>query len=136
MPVDAPTTPDDQDPWVLVTDLPPTATRCTDYRHRTRIEACFRDLKSQGWHWERSRIRHPRRVERLLVVLALATRWVTVLGQRVIKHGERRAFDPRPQRRLSVFRLGWRWLTTRRQRQLPVPCPLQLAPSPAKTVRL
>jgi hypothetical protein len=136
MPADAPADPAMQDPWLLVTDLPPTATRCTDYRHRTRIEACFRDLKSQGWHWERSLIRHPRRVERLLVVLALATRWVTLLGQRVIKRGERRAFDPRPQRRLSVFRLGWRWMTDRRQRHLPVPCLLPFATTLTKTVRL
>jgi hypothetical protein len=136
LPADAPTDPDDQDPWLLVTDLPPTAMRCTDYRHRTRIEACFRDLKSQGWHWERSRVRHPRRVERLLAVLALATCWVTALGQRAITRGTRHAFDPRPQRRLSRFRLGCRWLTDRQLRHLPVPCLLPFATPPTKTVRL
>jgi hypothetical protein len=98
------------DPWLLITDLPPTRTRTADYRHRTRIEELFRDLKSYGWQWQRSRIDRPRRMLRQLSVLALATWWVTALGTTVIRQGHRAAMEASGPRRLSRFRLGRRWI--------------------------
>ena len=103
----------DSEAWLLITDLPPCRTRCTEYRHRTWHEELFRDLKSLGLDWGHSRVRRPERVERLLLALALAVLWLLALGQRVIRRGQRRQLDDRRRRTLSRFQLGLSWLRRR-----------------------
>ena len=88
----------DEEAWLLVTDLPAATARCTEYRRRTWEEEVFRDLKGLGWHWNQSRLRRPERVERLLLVLALATLWMLGLGQRVLRHGQRVLLEERARR--------------------------------------
>jgi hypothetical protein len=100
----------DQEAWLLVTDLPASQARCAEYRRRTWEEELFRDLKGLGWHWEQSRLRRPERVERLLLVLTLATLWMLGLGQRVLRRGRRRQLEDRRRRCYSLFQLGLRWL--------------------------
>jgi hypothetical protein len=63
---------DQQDVWLVVTDLPPTHVSPTWYALRMWIEAGFKALKSAGLHWERTRMHDPPRAERLWLVLALA----------------------------------------------------------------
>jgi hypothetical protein len=99
-----------RDDWWLVTDLPATLRRCGEYRHRTWEEALFRDLKSFGWGWERSRLRDPARVARLLLALALATLAVLAVAQRVVKRGRRWLVDERSRRTLSYFQIGLAWI--------------------------
>jgi len=62
-----------EDPWLLLTDLAPTAVSPTWYGWRMWIEEGFKALKSGGFHWERTRMTDPARAERLWLVLALAT---------------------------------------------------------------
>jgi DDE family transposase len=127
--------PADKEPWLLVTDLPASPARCRDYRRRTWEEELFRDLKSFGWQWQRSRVRRPERVERLLLVLALATLWVTCLAQRVLRRGWRPALEERSRRCYSRFQLGLRWITRSLANDLPVHCTFRLwaeAPAPLK----
>lgn len=100
----------EEDSWLLLTDLPACAARCSEYRRRTWEEELFRDLKSFGWQWQRSRVRRPERVDRLLLVLALATLWVAALAQRVIKRGLRPLLEARSRRSHSYFQLGLRWV--------------------------
>jgi len=85
-------------------DLSPTL-----YRRRFHHEASFRDLKSDGFQWQQSRIWLPDHVERLLLVLALATLWSLTEGTKVT------FLYPlsRRQQRLSVFRLGLDYLFER-----------------------
>jgi hypothetical protein len=64
---------DQQEPWLLLTDLPPSAVSPTWYGLRMWIEEGFKALKSGGFHWERTRMTDPARAERLWLVLALAT---------------------------------------------------------------
>jgi hypothetical protein len=116
----------DREPWLLVTDLPASLRRCTDYRHRTWEEELFRDLKSFGWQWQRSRVRQPERVERLLLVLVLATLWIAALAQRVLKRGWRPLLEERSRRCYSTFHLGLRWLTRLLTNEQHVPCLLHL----------
>jgi hypothetical protein len=67
-----------REPWCLVTnDRTLTAAR---YARRMWQEQGFRDLKSGGWPWESSHLRHPDRMERYLLVLALAYAWMLTLG--------------------------------------------------------
>jgi hypothetical protein len=119
---------EDREPWLLVTSLPAHLQRCREYRRRTWEEELFRDLKSFGWQWEQSRVRRPERVERLLVVLALATVWVCSLSQRVIRRGHRWLVEERSRRCYSRFQLGLRWIHRQLANGHAVACTLALWP--------
>jgi Transposase DDE domain len=116
------------DPWLLITDLPAAPARCREYRRRTQEEELFRDLKSFGWQWQTSRLRRPDRVDRLLLVLALATLWIDALAQHVLRHRLRHLLEDRSRPCYSYFQLGLRWLRRCRALDLPLPCTLHLLP--------
>jgi hypothetical protein len=98
------------EPWLLVSDRPPGTVRVAEYRRRVHCEAFYQDTKSRGWHLEASRLTDRNRLNRLLLVLALAAWWVLLLGQQVIRRGLRRQFDRRHRRDVSLLRLGRRWV--------------------------
>jgi hypothetical protein len=104
-----------KEPWLLLTNWPAATT--AGYGLRMWEEAAFRDLKSNGFHWQRSRVRQPEHANRLWLLLALAYAWMVSLGTEVqgraslrhqVAHGARE--------RVSVFQLGLRWLDRCRQR--------------------
>jgi hypothetical protein len=68
------------EPWLLLTDLPPEAGDAIWYSLRSWIEQGFKILKGGGWDWQKTRMEDPERVERLWLVLAVATLWVVALG--------------------------------------------------------
>src|SRR5262249_19563034 len=69
-----------RDPWLIVTDLPPSQAQAAWYGIRSWIEAGFKDLKRGGWHWQQTAMTDPARAERLWLVLAVATLWVVSVG--------------------------------------------------------
>ena len=97
-----------KEPWLLISDLPPSRLRCQQYRKRMRVEESFRDEKSHGFQWQQSRIRDPSHAMRLLLVMALAMRYLIRLGQYLIRSGQRTKFERQDRRNLSVFQLGLR----------------------------
>lgn len=119
---------DADDPWLLITDLHASPARCREYRRRTQEEELFRDLKSFGWQWQSSRLRLPDRVDRLLLVLALATLWIDALAHHVLRHGLRHWLEDRSRHCYSYFQLGLRWLRRCLALDLPLPCILKLLP--------
>jgi hypothetical protein len=68
------------EPWIVALSEAPTAHRAFDYGLRWGIEAMFSDFKSRGFGLEDSRIRHPDRLARLLLVMALALHWAVSTG--------------------------------------------------------
>lgn len=119
------------EPWCLVTNAP----SVTDYTYGLRYwqEAAFRDLKSDGWQWQTSRVWTPDHAHVLLFVMTLAYAYTLSLGALVLDSPVlSRLFVRRSKRSaFSIFRLGlrlFRWLTTARLWQLPVALP---CPSPA-----
>jgi len=68
------------EPWLLLTDLPPEAGNALWYASRAWIEQGFKVIKGGGWDWEKTRVEEPGRVERLWLVLAVATLWVVAIG--------------------------------------------------------
>jgi hypothetical protein len=68
------------DPWVVLTDLPPGAADPCWYALRSWIEQGFKVIKSGGWQWQRTRMSHPDRAERLWVAVSLATLWLVEVG--------------------------------------------------------
>jgi hypothetical protein len=94
------------------------------YSRRFQQEVSFRDLKSDGFQWQRSQVWLPEHVERLLLVLALATLWTLTEGTKVTFLYPL----PRRQQRLSVFRLGLDYLFERFHALNPKCLELFLAP--------
>jgi hypothetical protein len=69
--------------WFLMTDLPGTAHQlCALYGRRMTIEQLFRDGKSKrnGWSLRDTQIKTPQRLDRLLLILALAYLLLCGLG--------------------------------------------------------
>lgn len=109
--------------WVLFSDRPGGQARVRDYRRRWTIEPMFQDGTQRGWDLERSRLRDPERLTRLLLGVQVMLWWLMQLGLRAIRHGERRRFDHPTRRDMSVVKIGRRVHQTREAegRRLPLP---------------
>jgi hypothetical protein len=68
------------EPWFLVTDLAADQAESLWYGMRSWIERGYKLLKSGGWQWQTTRMTDPDRVERLWLVLAVATCSVLAMG--------------------------------------------------------
>jgi DDE family transposase len=104
-----------KDPWVLLSDLPPTVVGPSWYALRFWIELGFRALKGIGWQWEHTRRMTTGRVRRHWLVLAVATLWAMATGTRAedaAAWGRDPAYLRHPlppivqQRQISVFARG------------------------------
>jgi hypothetical protein len=118
-----------KEPWLLVTDLPASFRRCQGYCRRTWCEQLHRDEKSQGFNWQRSRVREPGHARRRLLAMALATVLALCTGTWVLKRGLRRWLESTRRRKLSVFQLGLRWLQMENEQAPLPPCTLSLWPT-------
>ena len=68
------------EPWLVLTDLPPEAGNAVWYGFRTWIEQGFKVIKGGGWEWQNTRMEDAGRVERLWLVMSVATLWVVAVG--------------------------------------------------------
>jgi hypothetical protein len=84
-----------------------------------RAEATFQDTNGRGWDLEGSRVRALKRLERLLLALALGLWWTAHLAANCVHHGQRRRFDRADRRDKALFRLGRLWATQLLTRQTP-----------------
>jgi hypothetical protein len=110
------------EPWCLCSnrqDLPAHL-----YHFRAHHECSFRDLKSDGFQWQASRVWLPPHLDRLLLVLACAMLWTLAHGS-IVLH-----LYPlsRRQLRLSLFRLGLDALFERFRAPTPFTVELYLTP--------
>jgi len=87
-------------PCLLVTDLAPKHLKRHIYGLRSWIEEGFKDLKRGGLHWEQIKTPCPARMQRLLLVMALAIGWLVAQG--VAQTQTVAATVP-----LSLMRRGW-----------------------------
>jgi hypothetical protein len=69
-----------KDPWLIVTDLEPEQGNALWYSFRSWIESSYRDLKSDGWQWHKTRLIEPERAERIWLAMAVATLWTITMG--------------------------------------------------------
>lgn len=110
-------TPDQAEPWVLVTNLPPAKIGVSWYALRVWTELGFRTLKAVGWRWEHTRRVDPQRVARYWLILAVATLYTLACGTRTeeaqlagvpparLRKAPTMSRRTRP-RQISVFRQG------------------------------
>ena len=68
------------DPWLIITDLKSTDADVSWYGFRSWIECSYRDVKSDGWQWHKTRLRQPDRAERHWLAMAVAMLWMVTLG--------------------------------------------------------
>src|SRR5690348_6537556 len=68
------------EPWIIAMSDAPSAHRAFDYGLRWGIEAMFSDFKTRGFGLEDSRLRRPERLDRLILVMALALHWAVSTG--------------------------------------------------------
>ena len=117
-----------EEPWIILTDLPPEAVGVSWYALRFWIELGFKAIKSLGWKWDKTRRTDPTRVSRHWLVLSVATLLALAYGTRAEDAHDRRiapgnlrappkSLAPqhrnswqKPKRKVSVFRHGIDWL--------------------------
>lgn len=72
--------PGHKEPWMIAMSDAPGYLRTLEYSERWGIEPMFSDFKSRGFGIEDSQIRHPDRLERLILVMALALYFAVSTG--------------------------------------------------------
>jgi len=98
-----------KEPWLLLTNYEPA--QASWYGWRMWEELAFRDFKSMGWQWQKSRVWNPEHANRLWLVLALAYAWVLSLGTQALCKGVRSEVTRGKKPHLSLFRMGLRLLS-------------------------
>ena len=69
------------EPWIIAMDCAPNRAAVRDYGSRWGIEPLFSDFKSRGFDLEATQLRAPDRLDRLLLLMALALHWCVRAGQ-------------------------------------------------------
>ena len=98
------------EPWYLVSNLDPSLDLVWAYGQRFCCEQLFRDQKSGIFQLERSGLRCPQWIDRLLLVVAIAVLVSSLQGYAVSVAGERRRVDSHWKRGPSFARIGLHWL--------------------------
>lgn len=113
---------------VVMTNRYPDGWVLRHYVKRMHIEESFRDDKSGGFDLHASRLRDTKRLDTLLLAIAVAILWIYELGEQVLRDKCRPEIDPAYKRQLSVFQLGWRLLHRLISCSEPPKCTLRLRP--------
>lgn len=69
------------EPWIIAMDAVPTRSSVLDYAARWAIEPMFSDFKGRGFNLEDSQLQHAERLERLVLIMALAMYWCVRVGR-------------------------------------------------------
>jgi hypothetical protein len=69
------------EPWIIAMDASPTKATVLDYASRWAIEPMFSDFKSRGFELEDSQLKQPDRLERMVLIMAIAMHWCVHIGQ-------------------------------------------------------
>jgi hypothetical protein len=69
-----------KEPWIIAMDASPSSYTVLDYGLRWGIENMFSDFKSRGFGLMQSQIKIPQRMERLILIMALALYWAVSCG--------------------------------------------------------
>ncbi len=85
------------EPWIIAMDARPGKYTTLDYGLRWGIEPMFSDFKSRGFGLMQSHIERPERVERLILVMAIAMYWAVSCGaveaRKAAERGEKGGFE-------------------------------------------
>ena len=93
----------------LVSSLPECEQPHVVYEMRYWVETLFGNHKSRGFQLTRTHMTDPEHIDRLVLVLAIATCIALGLGTHLILIKETHQVDRADRRDLSLFQIGWRW---------------------------
>jgi hypothetical protein len=69
------------EPWIIAMNCPPNRAAVLDYGARWAIEPMFSDFKSRGFRLEDTKLEVPKRLDGLILIMALAMYWCVQAGQ-------------------------------------------------------
>lgn len=93
------------DEFVLIASADPGGRMLHHYKQRWGIECLFAALKSRGFDFEQTHLRHPERIEKLIGLLALAFAWAFLVGQWLAQHKPLKVKN-HGRKEKSLFRYG------------------------------
>lgn len=108
-------------PIYLVTNMENLDDAVQLYKLRAHIETFFSDIKSRGFHIDKSHHSDPARVCRLLIASCLAYLWIVYLGVCALQQDWMRMLHRQDRCDLSLFRLGLRLLARCLKDHIPIP---------------
>jgi len=94
------------EPWHLISNAEPSLDLVWSYAQRFCCEQLFRDQKSGVFQLESSGLREPERIDRLLLVVAIAVLASSLQGYALSLADLRRQVDPHWKRGMSFLRIG------------------------------
>jgi hypothetical protein len=117
------------EPWIIAMSDRPRSLRVLEYAGRWGIEPMFSDFKSRGFGIEDTQIRYPDRLDRLILVMALALYWAVSTGLWDAAHhsipSEKKSITDQPKKvarsRTSWFTRGLRRIVKIVRSCLPLP---------------
>ena len=95
-----------EEPWYLISNAEPSLDQVWSYAQRFCCEQLFRDQKSGVFQLANSGLRDPQRIDRLLLVVAIAVLAGSLQGYALSLAGLRRQVDPHWKRGMSFLRIG------------------------------
>jgi hypothetical protein len=108
------------EPWIIAMAAKPGRTSCLDYGLRWGIEAMFSDYKSRGFGLMQSQIEKPGRLEKLILIMAIAMYWAVSCGIAEAAQDEpdrrskkQRAPSARSSKKASAYSVGTSHSTSR-----------------------
>ena len=114
----------EDEPWCLATNLPDRQMTLQAYARRMWIEEMFGDMKGHGFDLESTMLRHPEKLSRLTLAVALLYVWAISTGTKAIRNSQRQIVDRKDRRDLSIFQIGLRFIERLLINSLP--CPVSL----------
>ena len=69
-----------KEPWIIASSAPPSIQAARQYAKRWGIEAMFSDFKSRGFGLYDSQLRIAERIDRLIMIMAIALYWAVSTG--------------------------------------------------------
>lgn len=119
-----------KDSWLVISDEPTSLETFEEFGLRFDIEENFLDDKSNGFQLESSQIRSAEALERLCLVLAIATLYLVSQGTQIAETGKRRFVDAHWFRGNSYLKIGWNWIRRALSRKEKILNRLVLSPKP------
>ena len=95
-----------EEPWYLISNAEPSLDLIWSYGRRFCCEQLFRDQKSGVFQLADSGLQDPQRIDRLLLVVAIAVLTSSLQAYALSLAGLRRQVDPHWKRGMSFLRLG------------------------------
>ena len=111
----------EKEPIFLATNQVSVKTTWRLYKRRRWIEEMFGAMKGHGFDLEKTRLRPPDRLNRLIRAVSLVYLWLVRVGEYVLKHDFTTEIDRHDRRDLNIFRLGLDFIQRRLTLNDPIP---------------